>query len=396
MCHLVRFILTTAICLSVITTSAMAATDGAYTLFKLDTAVWDGTDANPFKALSSDYTYFYGDEEYLTYTLPASWQFRFYGQLYTQITVDTNGNIWFGTPGSAHNFALPHAGLGPVSATWNDDLSSLYAGGVFIQHLTAPERVVIEWQTETLTDEGSSLLNNFETVLFDNGMIRYDYKPFTALDAKDNGSGISSDDNSHYLSVSANHGSPTSYASPSSFLFTPLGTGNNLALHVYFAGTGSGMVTSNPSGVSCNTDCSAFFAPDTQVTLSPAASMYSLFSGWSGGGCSGTGNCVVTLAADVSVTASFSYDADHQVQSGTDSPSFYSTLQAAYDATPDGTTIKLWATTYSETLTCNRPVTVILQGGYDAGYTAIVGEPVLSGTLTVTDGTAVVDGLAIQ
>ena len=56
-------------------------------------------------------------------------------------------------------------------AAWNDDLSSLYNGGVFIQDLTSPERVVIEWQTETLADGGNFLPNNFKVVLFEDGDI---------------------------------------------------------------------------------------------------------------------------------------------------------------------------------------------------------------------------------
>lgn len=375
--------------------SVKAATDGSYNLSELTSPVWEGTDASLLKPTSADYNYFFGDEEYLTYTLPTAWQFKFYGQTYSNITVDSNGNIWFGSARSAHNFVLPNAGFGPVSATWNNDLSSLYGGGVFIQHLTSPERVVIEWQTETLTDEGISRINNFEVVLFDNSIIRYDYKPFTALSVNDSGSGIS-DDNTHSLSVTSNYGSPTSYVAPRSFLFTPVGTGNNLAVNLYFPGTGSGMVTSNPGGIACNTDCSAPFTSGTQVTLQPAASMYSIFTGWSGGGCSGTGNCVITPSSDISVTATFTYDVAHQVQVSGGSTTYYSSLQSAYNATADGSTIKLWATTYNESITCNRPITVTLQGGYNSDYTAIVGDPVLVGGLTVIDGTLVADGVVVQ
>jgi hypothetical protein len=41
------------------------------------------------------------------------------------------------------------------------------------------------------------------------------------------------------------------------------------------------------------------------VTLTATADQGSVFTGWSGGGCSGTGACTVTLSSNVTVTASF-------------------------------------------------------------------------------------------
>jgi hypothetical protein len=41
------------------------------------------------------------------------------------------------------------------------------------------------------------------------------------------------------------------------------------------------------------------------VTLTAQAGLLSAFAGWSGGGCSGTGTCVVTLNASTAVTATF-------------------------------------------------------------------------------------------
>jgi hypothetical protein len=76
-------------------------------------------------------------------------------------------------------------------------------------------------------------------------------------------------------------------------------------LQVVFAGTGSGTVTSSPAGISCSTGCSAAYDAHTQVTLTAAAASNSRFTGWSGGGCSGTGTCVVTMDSNVQVTASF-------------------------------------------------------------------------------------------
>jgi uncharacterized repeat protein (TIGR01451 family) len=76
-------------------------------------------------------------------------------------------------------------------------------------------------------------------------------------------------------------------------------------LTVSKAGTGSGSVSSSPAGIACGVACSASFADGTMVTLTAAPAAGSTFTGWSGGGCSGTGTCSVTLDADTTVTATF-------------------------------------------------------------------------------------------
>jgi Divergent InlB B-repeat domain len=70
-------------------------------------------------------------------------------------------------------------------------------------------------------------------------------------------------------------------------------------LTIVKAGTGSGTVTCNGGG------CAASYPDGTTVTLAASAASGSTFAGWSGGGCSGTGNCVVTLKANTTVTATF-------------------------------------------------------------------------------------------
>jgi phospholipase C len=70
-----------------------------------------------------------------------------------------------------------------------------------------------------------------------------------------------------------------------------------------------GTVTSSPAGITCPGTCSATFAANTQVTLTEtpgAPSTFSMFAGWSGGGCTGTAaTCALTLTANQTVTATF-------------------------------------------------------------------------------------------
>jgi len=77
------------------------------------------------------------------------------------------------------------------------------------------------------------------------------------------------------------------------------------ALTVTNAGTGSGTVTSSPSGIKCGSTCSNSYSSGTRVTLTATPTAGSTFTGWSGAACSGTGTCTVTMSAAQNVTATF-------------------------------------------------------------------------------------------
>jgi hypothetical protein len=81
-------------------------------------------------------------------------------------------------------------------------------------------------------------------------------------------------------------------------------------LSLTVSGSGTGTVTTNPGWVSCSSDCSRKFAQGTAVTLTAHPDPASSFSGWSGGGCSGTGPCSLTLISDQTVTATFDLTPD--------------------------------------------------------------------------------------
>jgi hypothetical protein len=81
-----------------------------------------------------------------------------------------------------------------------------------------------------------------------------------------------------------------------------------VSISVILDGTGSGTVTSSPAGINCGSVCSNNFDHNTVVTLTAEADPGSTFTGWTGAGCSGTGNCVVTMDTDKTVTAVFAVD----------------------------------------------------------------------------------------
>lgn len=92
-----------------------------------------------------------------------------------------------------------------------------------------------------------------------------------------------------------------------SFVLNP-GSSTNQTLTVSKTGTGAGIVTSSPSGINCGADCTETYTNGTSVTLTAVADTGSTFSSWSGGGCSGTGTCTVSMTAAQSVSANFTAD----------------------------------------------------------------------------------------
>jgi hypothetical protein len=113
----------------------------------------------------------------------------------------------------------------------------------------------------------------------------------------------------------------TGQISPQGYISTSLnGSGNstsvstqsvqaveNVTLTVNFAGTGSGSVASNPSGLSCNSGspCSASFTNGTPVTISGSAATGSVFVGITGCDSYPIGTCAVNLTSNKTVTATF-------------------------------------------------------------------------------------------
>jgi hypothetical protein len=75
-----------------------------------------------------------------------------------------------------------------------------------------------------------------------------------------------------------------------------------VTLGIDTAGTGTGTVTCNGGS------CLSSYDQGTNVTIAATAASGSSFAGFSGGGCSGTGNCIVTINSNTTVTATFNAD----------------------------------------------------------------------------------------
>ncbi len=89
-----------------------------------------------------------------------------------------------------------------------------------------------------------------------------------------------------------------------------------VSVTVQKSGDGSGIVTSEPSGLDCGALCSESFFPGLVVELTAIAFEGSKFSGW-GGDCSGEQTCRLTLDDDKAIDAQFTGGlpiADFQVE----------------------------------------------------------------------------------
>ncbi|MEX5282635.1 S8 family serine peptidase [Nitrospira tepida] len=75
----------------------------------------------------------------------------------------------------------------------------------------------------------------------------------------------------------------------------------NFTVTVNKVGTGTGTVTSNPSGIDCGVTCNGQFPQGGTVILSAAPSPGSVFAGWSGS-CGGAGACSLTTNSTVTAT----------------------------------------------------------------------------------------------
>ncbi|HEY2921132.1 MAG TPA: hypothetical protein VGK77_19285, partial [Candidatus Binatia bacterium] len=83
--------------------------------------------------------------------------------------------------------------------------------------------------------------------------------------------------------------------------FNPQPVQTRSILSITRKGTGSGTVTSSPSGINCGSTCSASFTNGTLTSLTATPGAGSTFASWSGTGCS-TGKIMMDVARTCSAT----------------------------------------------------------------------------------------------
>ncbi len=188
-------------------------------------------------------------------------------------------------------------------------------------------------------------------------------------------------------------------------------TAASYALSVSKAGTGSGTVTSSPSGINCGSTCSANYTSGTSVTLTAAANSGSAFTSW-GGACSGSSStCTVSMTAAQSVSASFTTSATTRtvtltktgngtvasspsgISCGTScstaTGSFPTTSSVTFTATPDsGNTFSGWSGACTGTGSCT------IAAGTSSASLGAAFATTTGGTITALQNGVAVTGLS--
>ncbi|KKP60308.1 MAG: hypothetical protein UR55_C0012G0004 [Candidatus Nomurabacteria bacterium GW2011_GWF1_34_20] len=186
--------------------------------------------------------------------------------------------------------------------------------------------------------------------------------------------------------VASNGGSWTS---------TPF-TVNSPGFGLTISKVGSGTVTSSDSLINCGADCFETYASGASVTLNAVASTGYTFTGWSGGGCSGTGACTTSMTTSKTITATFTantYTLTYTTNTGgtitgtTPQTVSYGASGTAVTATPDASyTFTSWsdgvatATRTDTNVTANKSVTASFSTNTNLLTTAKAGTG--SGTIT--------------
>ncbi|MDY0151309.1 MAG: C25 family cysteine peptidase, partial [Candidatus Cloacimonas sp.] len=121
--------------------------------------------------------------------------FQFYGVLYDQITICSNGFIAMGVTGNAEfrNYRMPGAmGPNPMIAPFWDDLATTGAGGIYTWFDRSNQAFVIQWHNMLNGKNGSSV-ETFQCILYDqaayptsfgDGPIKFQYHTFNNVDSQ--------------------------------------------------------------------------------------------------------------------------------------------------------------------------------------------------------------------
>jgi hypothetical protein len=144
----------------------------------------------------------------------------------------------------------------------------------------------------------------------------YDVKNVTTYDIYDIDDLI--DWHTYYIAVTAydTSGNESPYSEEISIKKIP----SQHTLTVNKGGTYKGVVTSSPEGIDCGSDCEEVYYAGTLITLVATPDTGSLFDGWSGGNCSGNGQCILTINEDTIVTATFNAEVKKEIQKESPQP----------------------------------------------------------------------------
>ncbi len=169
---------------------------------------------------------------------------------------------------------------------------------------------------------------------------------------------------------------------------------NLVTLTVTRSGTGTG--TASAAGISCGADCTETVNYGTPFTLAAAASTAnataSRFTGWSGGGCTGTAGCTLTLTANTTVNAAFTLRPNFMFVTSALTSGDMGGLAGAdalcKDAAAAGS-LRGTYVAYLSSISGNTPINAPSRVGAASGWIRTDGRPVMNSISQMHGGTMV-------
>ena len=160
-------------------------------------------------------------------------------------------------------------------------------------------------------------------------------------------------------------GSPVSGSAPFTVNFTDVSS--NVSSWLWSFGDGYSSIQKNPSHI--------YKTPGTYSVLLNVSN--------------GSGSDTLTKTSYITVSSC----PNAPIKLARENPQYFSSLQDAYNAAVDGDRIMTHALDFSEDLSLDRNISVSLEGGYDCGYTTSYPSTVISGSLTISDGTVTIENV---
>jgi hypothetical protein len=187
-------------------------------------------------------------------------------------------------------------------ATPNGGFVSLRDSAVAVDRLSGNVYVVDDLQP-ALTEEPQAIVHVFGSAGVYKGHLKYN-----VVDARPPGLAVDNSSGFTQGRVYVTTGNTTEagvYGYPPNAATVTAPISPSLVLTLAATGSGQGSIAAEPAGIECSGGCQLPLRAGRQVSLSAVPDPGSQFVGWSGGGCSGKGECTVTMSEATSVRAGF-------------------------------------------------------------------------------------------
>jgi len=161
-----------------------------------------------------------GDDD--TWTLDLPFTFDFYGIKYNSVYVSSNGVLDFTNASAGQEYDNQNESLKgavKIAPLWDDLMTNIADGDIFV-HQPSPNSICIRWEGSTSSNTGVVNSVNFETVLYSDGRIQFNYGSGNA--GLTPTVGISSGD-SKLFTISSTHSNRDNLADAQTLLFIPYG-----------------------------------------------------------------------------------------------------------------------------------------------------------------------------